>query len=64
MKLRKLLLLMDGTQPVKVVTDIDGQGESFIEVYRGVSSEASVVHGDMKIIDVRHDTEYLEIEVE
>jgi len=64
MKLRKLLLLMDGTQPVKVVTDIDGQGEDFVEVYRGESSKASVAHGDMKIIDVRHDTEYLEIEVE
>ena len=64
MKLRKLLLLMDGTQPVKVVTDIDGQGEGFVEIYRGESSKASVIHGDMKIIDVRHDTEYLEIEVE
>lgn len=64
MKLRKLLLLMDGTQPVKVVTDIDGQGEDFVEIYRGESSKASVIHGDMKIIDVRHDTEYLEIEVE
>ena len=64
MKLRKLLLLMDGTQPIKVVTDIDGQGEDLLEIYRGESSKASVVHGDMKIIDVRHDTEYLEIEVE
>ena len=64
MKLRKLLLLMGGTQPVKVVTDIGGQGEDFVEIYRGESSKASVIHGDMKIIDVRHDTEYLEIEVE
>ena len=64
MKLRKLLLLMDDPQPVKVVTDIDGQGEDFVEVYLGVSNEAKMIHGDMKIVDIRHTAAYLEIEVE
>lgn len=64
MKLRKLLLFMCYPQPVRVVTDIDDQGENFAEIYRGDSDKVGVGHGNLKIVDVHHTAEYLEIEVE
>lgn len=63
MKLRKLLLLMDCPQPIKVVTDLDGQGEADVVIFRGDSKKVSATNGEWKVVRLSHLEDCIEIEV-